>query len=193
MVPSGFWLFIHWPSIWACPVTRLLLVRELLIKRMLDDYRLRFILLWLWWNVEKYYFSMFIRLSASVSTVQSGIIIFFNVFIFFLSRFAIWVNVNVWHIYWVPLNPVTEALHAVELTLFLWHMPEGEAEHSSTWNVKLLLESERLSSLIKYNVFTYFQVFTYVFFNSFKDHIQLIWLKTFSLGVIFYMFHFCFF
>ena len=26
--------------------------------------------------------------------------------------------------------PVTEALHAVELTSFLWHMPEGVAEHS---------------------------------------------------------------
>ena len=40
------------------------------------------------------------------------------------------VNVNVWHTYWAPLNLVTEALHAVELTLFLWHMPEGVAEHS---------------------------------------------------------------
>ena len=40
------------------------------------------------------------------------------------------VNVNVRHTYWAPLNPVTEALHAVELTLFLWHMPEGVAEHS---------------------------------------------------------------
>ena len=39
-------------------------------------------------------------------------------------------NVNVRHTYWGPLNPVTEALHAVELTLFLWHMPEGVAEHS---------------------------------------------------------------
>ena len=28
------------------------------------------------------------------------------------------------------LNPGTEALHAVELTLFMWHMPEGVAEHS---------------------------------------------------------------
>ena len=40
------------------------------------------------------------------------------------------VNVNVRHTYWAPLNPVTEALHAVELTFFLWHMPEGVAEHS---------------------------------------------------------------
>ena len=40
------------------------------------------------------------------------------------------VNVNVRHTYWAPLNPVTEALHAVELTLFLWHTPEGVAEHS---------------------------------------------------------------
>ena len=40
------------------------------------------------------------------------------------------VNVNVRHNYWAPLNPVPEALHAVELTLFLWHMPEGVAEHS---------------------------------------------------------------
>ena len=39
-------------------------------------------------------------------------------------------NVNVRHTYWAPLNPVTEALHAVELTLFLWHMPEDVAEHS---------------------------------------------------------------
>ena len=30
----------------------------------------------------------------------------------------------------MPLNPVTEALHAVELTLYLWHMPEGVVEHS---------------------------------------------------------------
>ena len=28
------------------------------------------------------------------------------------------------------IEPVTEALHAVELTSFLWHMPEGVAEHS---------------------------------------------------------------
>ena len=40
------------------------------------------------------------------------------------------VNVNVRHTYWAPLNPVTEALHAVELTSFLWRMPEGVAEHS---------------------------------------------------------------
>ena len=40
------------------------------------------------------------------------------------------VNVNVRHTYWAPLDPVTEALHAVELTLFLWHMPESVAEHS---------------------------------------------------------------
>ena len=40
------------------------------------------------------------------------------------------VNVNVRHTYWSPLNPVTEALIAVELTLFLWHIPEGVAEHS---------------------------------------------------------------
>ena len=40
------------------------------------------------------------------------------------------VNVNVRHTYWAPLNPVTEALHAVELTLFLWHMSEGVVEHS---------------------------------------------------------------
>ena len=40
------------------------------------------------------------------------------------------VNVNVRHTYWAPLNPVTEALHAVELTSFMWHMPEGVAEHS---------------------------------------------------------------
>ena len=40
------------------------------------------------------------------------------------------VNVNVRHTYWAPLNPVTEALHAVELTLFMWHMPEGVVEHS---------------------------------------------------------------
>ena len=38
------------------------------------------------------------------------------------------VNVNVRHIYWAPPNSVTEALHAVELTSFVWHMPEGVAE-----------------------------------------------------------------
>ena len=27
-------------------------------------------------------------------------------------------------------HAVTEALHAVELTFFLWHMPEGVVEHS---------------------------------------------------------------
>ena len=40
------------------------------------------------------------------------------------------VNVNVRHTYCAPLNPVTEVLHAVELTLFLWHIPEGVAEQS---------------------------------------------------------------
>ena len=40
------------------------------------------------------------------------------------------INVNVRHTYWAPFNPITEALHAVELTLFLWHTPEGVAEHS---------------------------------------------------------------
>ena len=39
-------------------------------------------------------------------------------------------NVIVRHTFWAPLNPVSEALHAVELTLFLWHTPEGVAEHS---------------------------------------------------------------
>ena len=34
------------------------------------------------------------------------------------------------HTYWAPLNPVTEGLHAVELTLLLWCMPEGVAKHS---------------------------------------------------------------
>ena len=38
------------------------------------------------------------------------------------------INVNIRHTYWAPLNPVTE--HAVELTLFLWHMPEGVAKRS---------------------------------------------------------------
>ena len=48
----------------------------------------------------------------------------------FRNCFNFNVNVNVRHTYWAPLNPVTEVLHAVELTLFLWRMPEGVAEHS---------------------------------------------------------------
>ena len=48
------------------------------------------------------------------------------------SRVFNWANVNVnaRHTYWAPLNPVTDA---VELTLFLWRMPEGVAEHSSSF------------------------------------------------------------
>ena len=34
---------------------------------------------------------------------------------------------NVRHTYWAPFDQVTEALHAIELTLFLWHIPEGVA------------------------------------------------------------------
>ena len=39
-----------------------------------------------------------------------------------LNSSDVFQNVNVRHAYWVPLDPVTEVLHAVELTLFLWHM-----------------------------------------------------------------------
>ena len=40
-------------------------------------------------------------------------------------------DVNVQQTYWAPLNPVTEALHAVELTFIsVAYVNEGVAEHS---------------------------------------------------------------
>ena len=36
----------------------------------------------------------------------------------FTLHYIEWINVNVWHTYWAPFNPVTEALQAVGFTFF---------------------------------------------------------------------------
>ena len=66
------------------------------------------------------------------------------------TRLFLVCHVNVLHTYWAPLDPVTEALHAVELTLFLWHLPAevvGKLRNGEPVECELFCELEMVGKM----------------------------------------------
>ena len=57
--------------------------------------------------------------------------------------------INVRRIYWVPLDPGTEALHAVELTFISWHMPDDAAEGVAEYSFFRLQPSVNLHAQLQ--------------------------------------------